>query len=348
MLAMTFADLRFRSRQFLICTFGVGVILALALALSGLAAGFRAEVNGTVGGVGATSWVLSKSANGRVSAFAVFPELEALVVQNEPGADKAAPLLLLPVQVAHVGGVVTTVNVMGVLPGRLGDPTVDAGHGLRGDSDVVVDNRIKSSVGDTIVLGGHDFHVVGTIANRSLVGGIPMVYMALGSAQRLATDGQPLITAVVTSGTPRRLPHGLVSFSVAQVEQSTVGQLGAAAQSVDNTRWLMWAVAVIIVGSSLYVSALERRRDFAVLKALGSSSFMLFGSLLLEALVVTLVATVFAEFVSNVMSGLFSQPVDITSSARATLPIAAVLVGMVASFSALRRVTSADPAGAFG
>ena len=47
MLAVTFADLWFRARQFLIAVVGVGLVLALALALSGLADGFHAEVAST-------------------------------------------------------------------------------------------------------------------------------------------------------------------------------------------------------------------------------------------------------------------------------------------------------------
>jgi putative ABC transport system permease protein len=96
------------------------------------------------------------------------------------------------------------------------------------------------------------------------------------------------------------------------------------------------------------VAALERRRDFAVLKALGSSSGALFGSLVIEAVVVTLLATIIAELLVNFLVPLFSQPVDINVSAYATLPIIAVVVGILASISALRRVTGADPAAAFG
>ena len=44
MLAVTFADLWFRARQFLIAVVGVALVLGLALALSGLADGFYAEV----------------------------------------------------------------------------------------------------------------------------------------------------------------------------------------------------------------------------------------------------------------------------------------------------------------
>jgi hypothetical protein len=54
-LAVTFADLWFRARQFLIAVVGVGLVLALALELSGLADSFHAEVAGTVDGVGASN-----------------------------------------------------------------------------------------------------------------------------------------------------------------------------------------------------------------------------------------------------------------------------------------------------
>jgi len=347
MLAVTLADLSFRARQFLIATVGVGLVLAMALLLAGLSAGFRAEVNGTVNGVGADSWVLAKSSQGRITAFAAFPELQALVVQHEAGVTTAAPLLVLPFQVAHVDGNITTINVVGVVPGRLGDPQVTSGHRIDGPLQMVADIRLKEPLGTAVTFGDRTFHVVGTVTNRSLVGGVPMTYVPLASAQQVATEGQPLITAVVTKGVPRHVPVGLVAFSPVQAAAATVGQLKTAAASINNTRWLMWAVAIIIVASLLYVAALERRRDFAVLKALGSSSRALFASLVLESLVVTLVATAFAELVANLLTSLFTQPVDITTTARLSLPVIAVVVGLISSFSALRRVTGADPAGAF-
>jgi putative ABC transport system permease protein len=345
--AVTIADLRFRARQFLIATFGVGLVLALALLLTGLAAGFRAEVEGTVNGVGATTWVLSGAAQGRITAFEAFPELEALVVSHEPGVRSAAPLLLVPVQAAHYEGRIVTMNLAGVIPGRLGDPAVVSGHGLRGPSQMVLDDRLRVPVGATLSLGGHTFHVVGTVTNRSMAGGIGIAYVPLASAQAVAVGGQPLISAVVTTGRPAKVPAGLAAHTPDQIVTDTVSQLAGAVSSIDSTRWLMWTVAVVIVASLLYVAALERTRDFAVLKALGSSTRALFFSLMLEALVVTLLATVFAESIVNLLAPTFSQPVDMDFNAYASLPIAAVLVGVVASLGALRRVTSADPVGAF-
>jgi putative ABC transport system permease protein len=85
-----------------------------------------------------------------------------------------------------------------------------------------------------------------------------------------------------------------------------------------------------------------------VLKALGSSSGTLFLSLVIEAVVVTVLAAVLAEILASLMTPLFAQPVDITPDTRLVLPLIAVVVGIIASITALRRVTGADPATAFG
>jgi len=347
-IAVTFADLAFRARQFLIAVIGVGLVLAMALLLSGLAAGFRAEVVDTVGSVGGTTWFLSPSAEGRVSAFVALPELDALTVASEPGVTRAAPILVVPSQVVHVGRTVVTAVLFGVVPHRLGDPAVVAGHQIDGPDQVVADKTTHAPLDSRVVLGGRSYLVVGLVAHRTLTGGVPVLYMPLAAAQATAVGGRPIITAVVATGHPKVVPAGLVALPTSTVITDTLSELGAAAASIINLRWLMWAVSAAIVASMLYVAALERKQDFAVLKALGSSSRALFASLVLESVVVTLLAAALAELLVNLVAITVKQPVDITTGARAALPAIAVIVGMVASVSALRRVTGADPAAAFG
>ena len=107
------------------------------------------------------------------------------------------------------------------------------------------------------------------VDDRTMDGGVPLVYMTLATVQRAVTGGRPLITAVATTGTPADVPAGLVVFTPTGVVTDTVTALGSAVSSIDNTRSLMWVIAAAIVASMLYVAALERKRDFAVLKALG-------------------------------------------------------------------------------
>jgi putative ABC transport system permease protein len=348
-LAVTFADLWFRARQFLIAVVGVGLVLGLALALSGLADGFHAEVAESIDAVGATSWVMSEAAQGRVTAFAAFSAADQRVVAHEPGVRKASAILFAPAQVARLAGSQQPISVhlFGVQRGGLGDPQVTSGQALAGGNQVVVDSKV-APLGSVLIIGGHRYDVVGTVDNRTLTGGVPLVYMTLAAAQQAVVGGRPLITGLATIGTPSAVPAGLVVLSPPTVVTDTVGQLRTGVQSIDNTRWLMWFIAAAIVASMLYVAALERKRDFAVLKALGASSRTLFLSLVLEAVVVTLLAAVLAEILASFLTRTFAQPVDITLDARLVLPLIAVVVGVVASITALRRVTGADPATAFG
>jgi len=348
MLGVTFADLGYRYRQFLIAVVGAGLVLAMGLLLAGLAGGFRAEITQTVGSVGAQRWVMTNSANGRIAAMGVFPQSDLGVIARAPGVTRANALAVIPQQVARSGGNIQTVNAIGVQLGGLGDPSVAIGRQLSGDGEVVVDSTLGAHPGQVIIVGSTPFKVVGTVTGLTLLGGTPNVYMTLSDAQALALGNRPLVTAIVTHGVPASVPQGLRSLSSDAVEQSTLKAMASAVSSIDNSKILMWLVAAIIIASLLYVSALQRVRDFAVLKALGSSSTLLFGSLALQAVLVTLAAAVFGMIICNFMSGLFAQPIAIPASAFATLPIVAVVVGLLSSLVALRSATGADPAAAFG
>jgi putative ABC transport system permease protein len=189
MLAVTFADLLFRARQFAIAVVGVGLVLALALSLSGLADGFRAETSATVNGFGATSWVMSRSAQGSMIAFGAFPAADASEVARQPGVHRASQVLVAPGQAVLVPGVAGPqwVTLVGVQPGGLGDPVVASGHRLEGPNQVVVDSKLQASPGGMLYLGGHGYRVAGIVGGRTLTGGTPLVYLPLDSVQQAVT-----------------------------------------------------------------------------------------------------------------------------------------------------------------
>lgn len=322
-------------------------MLAMALLMSGLAAGFTAEIDRTVGGVGADWWVLGDNAHGSIAGAQVLPQSDAAAIAHTPGVTQAAPLVIALQQVVRIGGQTRNAEVFGVELGNLGDPAVTAGQALSGSGQVVVDDAIGAAPGTQIIVGAMPLRVVGQVSDRTMLAGVPIIYMSLQDAQALALGGRPLITAVVTRGTPATVPAGLSAYSNADIERSVLNNLAGAISTLSNAKYIMWLVAAVIVAALLYVSALQRTRDFAVIKALGSSSLALFGSLALQAVVVSLFAAVFAMIICNFMVGLFKQPVVIPLSAFTTLPLIAVGVGLVSSVAALRHATSADPAAAF-
>jgi putative ABC transport system permease protein len=222
-----------------------------------------------------------------------------------------------------------------------------SGSRLASDGQIVVDRRTGIDVGSTVQLGAIPLKVVGQVTGRTLAGGVPMTYVTLHDAQTALLGGRGVITAIVTSGVPGTLPPGLISLTDRQVEDATLETLSGAVGSIKQSRTMMWVVAAIIIAALVYVSALQRVRDFAVLKALGSSSRALFGSLCLQAVLVTLLAAALGSLLAQFMTGVFKQPVTVPVSAYTTLPLVAVVVGIVASIVALRQATGADPAAAF-
>jgi putative ABC transport system permease protein len=154
-------------------------------------------------------------------------------------------------------------------------------------------------------------------------------------------------TAFITRGTPTQLPPGFVTVSNHDVRDDLLNPLGGAVQSIDLTRALTWLLAVVVIGAVTYLSALERLRDFAVLKAVGGSPTRLVLSLSVQAVLASLLAALLSTIVAQLLKPTFPVPIVIEPAAYLALPVIAIVVGVIASLAAMRRAMTVDPALAF-
>jgi putative ABC transport system permease protein len=296
--------------------------------------------------MGSQAWVVAQGSSGRVAALSPLPAFAEFPVITAAGVRQADPVIVVP-QAASVGNHLTSIVLVGYTSGGLGVPPVVTGRSVQANGEAVVDSRLGLGLGQRFSVSGHTLTVVGTVSGRTLLGGIADAYVSLDEAQAIVFEGRPLVSAILTAGVPRSLPTGLTTMSNAQVEERSLAQMASASSSIDNSRSFMWFIAAVIVAALVYVTALERTRDFAVMKALGASSGALFFGLATQAVLVALTAAAIGALLSNFMSGIFAQPVDIPSSAFIVLPLSALVVGLLASLVALRRAISVDPAMAF-
>jgi len=346
-LLITLQDLRFRLRQFLIAICGAGLVFALSLLLTGLAHGFTVEIDQTVNGMGASSWVVADGAAGRVAELPVIPQSLAHSVASDHGVIRADPVLIVPQTASVSRGDERSLILVGTTPGSVVRSRASVGRTLASRGEAIVDTSLGLGIGRSFAVSGVGFRVVGTVSDRTLLGGTAVAYVSLADAQAAVFGGRPLVNAILTTGSPSSVPKGLAVLSNAQIKSASLAQMLSAVSSINNSRLFSWIIAAVIVAALVYVTALERNRDFAVLKALGASSRLLFLGLALQAVLVALAAAVLASIIANFMTGLFVQPVDIPPSAFGLLPLSAVVVGLVASLAALRRAIAVDPAMAF-
>ena len=161
-------------------------------------------------------------------------------------------------------------------------------------------------------------------------------------------SGQPVVSAIGLRGTPTEVPAGYRIVDRHAAVDDMVRPLRGASLAFSYMAILLWAVAALIVGSLIYLSALERTRDFAVFKAIGVSTQSVLAGLALQAVLVALVAALLGGLLAVVLGPLFPMLVVVTASALLSLVTTAVVIGLLASLAGLRHAVAVDPVLAFG
>ncbi len=344
-------DLQWRSRRIIVAVLGAALVLSLALVMSGLAAGFDNESERTVSLARATGWIVDQNGTGPFLQPSPLPRATVSAIKSQVGTDHASPMVFVRQSVARADGTPFKtqqhINMIGVEPGRLGSPSEIRGAALSGPNQVVVDVTLGASIGEQIRVGAYRFTVVGTVTGARLLAGVPNVYMTLVEAQKLAFKGEDLITTVVVDR-PISVPAGTKQLTNEQAVTDGLLPVVNAKKTIAMVRSLLWLVAALIVGSVMYLGALERTKDVAVLKGMGATSRALGSSIAIQAAGLAIGASVVAATLAMIIAPLFPISSEIPRSAYVSLPILAIAISMIASIGAARRLMSVQPALAFG
>jgi putative ABC transport system permease protein len=339
-------DLQFRRRRFLIAILATSVVFSMTVLMSGLSNGLDDEVDRIVASFAADSWVVANGASGPFTANRFLSADDVERVREAPGVRAAAPMLVAR---ATIGGdSLKDVNLLGYEPATIGAPAITEGRAAKGADEVVVDSNLDAGVGDTLDVSGHEARVVGITDDLRYNFGVNTVFMPLAAAQDLAFSGQPLASAVVVRGEPDGQLDGLTVLTNDEVAQDLRRPAKSGKSTIDIVSYLLWFVAAGIIASIVYLTALERTRDYAVLKATGTSNATLFGALLLQSIALSLAAAVVAVGLALLLAPLFPFRMAADASSYVLLAVLAIVVGTLASVAGLRRAVGVDPALAFG
>ena len=173
------------------------------------------------------------------------------------------------------------------------------------------------------------------------------MFVSLQDAQQLLFGGQPLATAIPVVGDPASLSEGLVAPSSATAVGDLRRPIKSGIETIDFVSLLLWLMAVGIIGSIIYLAAIERTRDFAVLGAVGVPTRHVVGGLVIQASVLSILAATLAIPIAYLVSLGLVFPAEIDSTAVVRLFVVALVIGLLASLAALRKAVATDPALAF-
>ncbi len=340
-------DLQWRRRRFLIAVVATALVFAMSLLMAGADAGLTSETRRIIDVIGADRWLVAKGTSGPFTTVTAIPAESAAAVAALPGVHQADPLVIFHSTLLRTNGL-KDVNVIGYRPGGLGAPPLTSGRLASASGEVVVDTRLGLDVGRTIDIGGQVAKVVGTASGVTYYFGGPTVFMPIADAQALAFRGLPLAMTVVTKGVPTSVPTSLQSMTSAQVRTDLDRPTKNGKSTIQFLNTLLWLVAAGIIASIVYLSVLERLRDFAVFKATGASSRALYGGLALQAVLLSVTSAIVATGLAHLLAPGFAFAIELTAVAAIRLLVVALVVGLVASLVGLRRAVGVDPALAFG
>ena len=343
---IAFRDLQWRRRRFLIALLATGLVFSLTLLMAATSRGIKGEARHILNAIGADAWLVADGTAGPFTTTTAIEASRAQEVADLPGVTRADPLILL--HTTALFDEVKDINLIGYRIGGIGEPEIVEGRVPEALGEAVVDKKLGLELGETVDLSGHRVRVVGIATGITFFYGIPTIFTPIEDTQQVAFKGLPIAMSIATRGIPKEAPPGLDLHSPAAVEKDLKRPLANGSSTIGFINVLLWLVATGIIGSIIYLSALERVRDFAVLKATGATTRSLFFGLAMQAIVLSFGAVVVAIVLSRLFAPGMAFAVEFDSIDVVQLSGIALVIGFLSSLVGLRRAVGVDPALAFG
>lgn len=339
---LTVADLAYRARRFVVVVVGASLVFTLLYLMTGLVEQFNQEPFLTAEAIGGEAWVLPAGVSGPFTSSATLTPDQVDAVDSTGEFDP----IVIARGTLHLDDGQQEVLVVGHAPDGIGSPSPGTGSAA-GPGQLVVDESSGAAVNDGVRLGDETFTVSGLSTDTTLLAGLPVVFLPIEDARTALFGGAAVVSALVTDEELSDVPLDVTVLSMTEVGADALGPLENAISSIDMIRALLWFVAAVIIGGVLYLTAIERERDFAVIKAIGGTRSQLAVSLVAQAVAISLIAVALATAIQAVVAPVFPLTVRVPASSYWQLPALAFCVAVLAAQAGLRRVRRSDPIEAF-
>jgi putative ABC transport system permease protein len=357
---LAWRNLTAERRRWAVSTVALAISAMLVIFLEGTSRWLTSSATAYVDHTGAELIVAEKGIDDLLFAQSAFPASALASVRGLPGVASADPIIGVNGIVA-VSGTRVPVYLVGFDAGGRGGPwSLDSGSDRPHASEVVLDRGLARiagvHVGDSVQLFGRELHVVG-VSNATDAAGDFFLFVPVALAQSIA--GPDAISYVLVRLNPgasggdvmaaiNQLPnvHAMPAASVANNDRMLITQ--SFAQPVQILAIVGLIAGVLIAGIVLYSATVEHSRDYAVMKAVGASGTVVYGSALLQSIVLSVFGVVLGWGAAAGLAAAFDalDPV-IESQLDLDLVLTAggviLAVNLIAALLPVRHVSRIDP-----
>lgn len=353
----------------------VGIVFSVVLVgiQLGLYIGASRMITGPIDHAEADLWVMPVHTESLEDGLPLLRQDDRSRALAVPGVASAAPLMVHFADWQRPDGAITHVVVIGSGPDNeaLRPWNVTAG---RWDANaparsVVVDRTYLGDLGieglgDAVAIEGASARVVALSDGIRSFSQSPLVFTTLNQARAFVQAGPDSLTYLLVRtqpGVDRAAVRDGLTRTLSNVEVLTPDEFSS--RSLD--RWLMQTgagvaliggailgalVGAVIVAQTLYANTNEYLKEFAMLRAIGSSSSYIFKVIIAQAVVTAITGFVIGLSGTLVMVALSRNspmPLVVTPHLAGALLGLTIIIAGVAAIAAIYRVTRIDPATVF-
>ena len=286
-------------RRWLMSASALAVAAMIVLFLEGISRWLTVSSTAYLDHSGAQLVVSEKGIEDLLFAQSALPPGALAQLRSVPGVRAVDPVVSVN-GIVGVGHTHLPVYLVGFQPRAGGGPwRLVSGSAVPSGAEIVVDRGFASitnvAVGGSINLFGHALRVVGISGDTNAAGDF-FLFTPIDLAQMVAgtqtvSYGLVYLDGAVPSADVaaaiNRIPglEALPRATVAGNDQATIAS--SFGQPVEILVVVALVAGVLIAGIVLYTATVEHARDFAVLKAIGAGRLVLYGSALMQSLVLS-------------------------------------------------------------
>lgn len=303
-------------------------------------------------------WVLQRNASNIMRCTSVLFSQQGEIIESIPGVRSASPVLLLLATIKSKRRI-ATVYLAGFDPaaGIGGPPHLVEGRSVLTDNDIVLDRSFADKygfgVGDSVEIQNHQLEVIG-ISTGTNAFVIQYAFVSLRRAQiflnfpgivtcYLVTVAGDQTVTEVAEAIRRALPTVEVYEHETFVTNNTREMQAGFLPFIYTVTSIGVIVLTAILSLLLSISILERRKDFAIMKTLGSPSGFLACLIIEQSLLISGagIAVALALFYPTVAIIKILTPeiaVRMSVQQAAAVMLAVGIISLISSFISMQRL----------
>ena len=343
---------------------GLGLALTLVLFFGAVFTGATSRLTLYIDRAGADVWVSQEGVRTMHMSQSALPAAVTDQVKQVQGVQEAVPVLYAT-DLVQAKGKEYIAYVFGVPDNAtLGRPWgIVEGKAMPGPGEAIIDHSIAAQaglrVGDDVTVLGRQMKIAGlTSDTSSLVSSVSVVRLDDFAKARGAAQGISFVLVKVAPGESPAAVAARIGDSVGGVtvqtrrqfaneEQKLVKDMSTDILNIMNYAGFLTGLAVVAL--TIYIATIARRREYGVLKAMGTRNGRLYGIVVAQALMSVVAGFLGGVALTLLLSVLIpllneSMVLSVGAASLVRVGVAAVIIGGLSALLPARQLARLEPA----